>query len=372
MLKFFILCCILSCSFLTGLYAQNPTGHITGRLVDTASQQLLQGASVKLMNQQDSSKNKNVLSGKDGAFIIQNIPQGTNYLYVSFLGYETIKIKCTLPSDSSSLSLGNIYMQLQAHTLQNVTVETPPIVIKTDTVEYNAGMYATKPDANVEDLLKKLPGVDVDQNGNIKAQGETVQRVLVNGKRFFGDDPKMATQNLPPDVVDKIQVFDDLSDQSAFTGFDDGNRVKTINIITKKNKNKGYFGKATAGAGNKGLYENAVSMSKFDNNQQITVIGQGNNTNQQAFTVQDILGTSGGGGGGTRGYAGALGNGGGTRGNSASTGGGPGGGGGNQAFVQGVSGSNSSNNGIITTWAGGLNYRDTWGKEYRRLWKLFL
>jgi hypothetical protein len=343
------------------LHAQNTgPGIIAGRLLDTANKQRLQGAALSVNNTADTSFAETVLSQKDGSFIIKNIPAGTNTLYASFVGYETIKIRFHVSPDSPSVFLGNIYMKLKSNTLATVTVESPPIIIKTDTVEYNANMYTTKPDANVADLLQKLPGVDVDQNGNIKAQGETVQRVLVNGKRFFGDDPKMATQNLPPDVVDKIQVFDDLSDQSAFTGFDDGTRVKTINIITKKNKSKGYFGKVTVGAGNKGLYEDAVNMSRFDGNQQITVIGQGNNTNQQAFTVQDILGTfNNGSGGGTRGYAGALGNGGGSRGNSASTGGG----GGSQGFVQGVSGANSSNNGITTTWAGGLNYRDQWGKK---------
>src|SRR5207342_1603765 len=115
-----------------------------------------------------------------------------------------------------------------------------------DTVEYNAGSFATKPNALAEDLLKKMPGIQVDKNGVITAQGETVTRVMVNGKRFFGDDPKLATRNLPPDIIDKIQVFDDLSDQSKFSGFDDGNRVKTINITTKKNMSKGNFGKLIA------------------------------------------------------------------------------------------------------------------------------
>ena len=185
-------------------------------------------------------------------------------------------------------------MQQQAHELQAVIVQTPPIIIKKDTIEFTAGAFTIKPNATAEDLLKKLPGVDVDKSGNIKAQGETVQRVLVNGKRFFGDDPRTATQNLPSDVIDKIQVFDDQSDQSAFTGFDDGNRVKTINIVTKKNT--GYFGKFVAGAGNKGLYNVAANFNSFKGNQQISFIGQLNNTNKQNFTAQDIFGSSGGGG----------------------------------------------------------------------------
>ena len=113
--------------------------------------------------------------------------------------------------------------------------------IKKDTVEYNAEMFATKPNAFVEDQLKKLPGVEVDASGNITAQGETVTRVLVNGKRFFNDDPKLATRNIPPDIVERYQIFDDLDDQSKFTGIDDGNRVKTLNIVTKKDKTRRLF-----------------------------------------------------------------------------------------------------------------------------------
>ncbi len=200
--------------------------------------------------------------------------------------------------------------------------------------------------------------MDVDKQGNVKAQGETVQRVLVDGKRFFGDDPKMATQNLPSDVIDKIQVFDDLSDQSKFTGFDDGNRVKTINIVTKKNMRKGYFGKLIAGVGDNGLYDEAANVSKFSGNQQISFIGQANNTNKQNFTVQDILGGGGGGGGngggGRGGYAGGIG---------GAGGGNFGGAGGNRAGgFSGLTGA-TTNNGITTTLAAGLNYRDNWWKN---------
>ncbi len=166
----------------------------------------------------------------------------------------------------------------------------------------------------------------MDKNGAIKSQGETVQRVLVNGKRFFGDDPKMATKNLPPDVIDKIQVFDDLSDQSKFTGFDDGNRVKTINITTKKNTAKGYFGKVVGGAGTDGNYDASVNMHRFDGNSQLSILGQANDINKQNFTQQDILGSGGGRGGG------------------------------------GFGGGGGTGSGITTTMAGGLNFKDSWGK----------
>ena len=130
--------------------------------------------------------------------------------------------------DNLKIDFGTLYIQKANDLLPGVVIQQPPMTVKKDTVEYNASMYTTKPNAVAEDLLKKFPGIQVDASGNITAQGETVQRVLVNGKRFFSDDPKLATRNLPPDIIDKIQVFDDLDDQSKFSGFDDGNQGKNI------------------------------------------------------------------------------------------------------------------------------------------------
>ncbi|WP_153799998.1 outer membrane beta-barrel family protein [Foetidibacter luteolus] len=320
----------------TGFAQSNTTGTVKGALKDTASGQLLKEATITILNQTDSSVVLYRLAGPDGNFSIDNVPLGNYLLMVSFQGYDNFYRPFALSAEKNVFDAGNVYMHTTANDLGNVTVQAPPIIIKKDTVEFNAGMFKTKPNAVAEDLLKKLPGVEVDKDGNVKAQGEQVSRILVDGKRFFGDDPKMATKNLPPDVIDKIQVFDDLSDQSKFTGFDDGNRVKTINITTKKNMRKGYFGRVVAGAGDKGLYDEAVNLSRFNGDQQITIIGQANNTNKQNFTRQDIFGS---GGGGNRG-------GGGMRGSGAG------------ALLQ-----NNSSNGITNTLAGGINYRDVWGKN---------
>ena len=150
--------------------------------------------------------------------------------------------------------------------MQEVIIQKAAYHYKKRYVEFDAGSYKTKPNAVAEDLFKKLPGVQVDKTGTITAQGEQVTRILVDGKRFFSNDPKLASKNLPPDIIDKIQVFDDLSDQSKFTGFDDGNRVKTINIVTKKDKRKGYFGKAVLGAGSNEAYDNSFNIHRFNGN----------------------------------------------------------------------------------------------------------
>ncbi len=331
--------------------AQN-NGSIKGVLRDSTEHRTLKQATVSILHSKDSSVATQAVSDNTGSFNIINIPEGKYILKLSYTGYETRFSNFNIDSTNKTLNAGIIYLYMSAHELQDVVVQTSPITIKKDTFEYNANAFATKPNATAEDLLQKLPGVDVDNSGNVKAQGETVQRVLVNGKRFFGDDPKTATQNLPADVIDKIQVFDDQSDQSAFTGFDDGNRVKTINIITKKNS--GYFGKFVAGAGDKDLYNVAASANSFKGDQQISFIGQLNNTNKQNFTVQDIFGS--GGGGGSR------------SGGSSKSGGsgnfrGGGGGGSQMQQLQSLSANSNNNNGIVTTSAAGLNYRDVWGKN---------
>ncbi len=279
---------------------------------------------------------------KGGKFELSGLKEGSYRLSISFLGYHNTIKPFTVTKDKPVTDFGTIVMQRESEMLKEVIVQVPPISIKKDTIEFNAGSYTTKPNAVVEDLIKKMPGMQVDKSGTITAQGEQVARVLVDGKRFFADDPKLATKNLPPDVVDKIQVFDDLSDQSKFTGFDDGNRVKTINIITKKDKRKGYFGKAVAGAGTEGTYDNSVNIHRFEGDKQISVLGQANDVNKQNFTSQDFLGSSGGGG----------------RGGGGGNGGGRGGSGG-----RGGGGGSSTGNGITTTWAGGLNYRDQFGKK---------
>ncbi|HEX9514393.1 MAG TPA: outer membrane beta-barrel protein [Puia sp.] len=306
-------------------------GSVKGSIVDTAGKQILSEASVSATPDADTNAAQFVVTNKKGAFLVRNLNPGKYHLLISFEGYQHLSRTFSIAADSlnNNIDLGTLYMQRSSDEMEAVIVSRPPIMMKKDTVEYSASMFATKPNAVAEDLLKKMPGVQVDKNGNITAQGETVTRILVDGKRFFSDDPKLATRNLPPDVIDKIQVFDDLSDQSKFTGFDDGNRVKTINIVTKKDKRQGYFGKMVAGVGSDQNYDESVNMHRFDNNQQISLLGQANNINKQNFTLQDILGSSGGRRGG-------------------------GGGGG---------GSGTSNTGVTTVWAGGANYKNSFGTK---------
>jgi hypothetical protein len=340
---------LLSLVFLVSFASAQSVATVKGILIDSLNKQSLKDASIVVLAASDSSLEVFTLAKADGSFIINNAPFGDMLVEVKFQGYEPFSKRIVFSAKNNNVDLGKIYLKQAANDLGNVTVTQSPVQMKKDTVEFLASAFKTKPNAVAEDLLKKIPGIQVDKDGGIKAQGETVQRVLVDGKRFFGDDPKMATRNLPPDIIDKIQVFDAASDQSAFTGFDDGNRVKTINITTRKDKRKGYFGRAAGGLGansDDALYDNSVNISKFNGDQQITFTGQANNVNKQNFSVQDMLGSLGGGGFGGAGGGGGRGGGGG-----ATMGGGGG--------LLGTGGGG----GIVKTIAAGLNYKDNWGTK---------
>jgi hypothetical protein len=317
-------------------FTQNNT-ILKGKVIDSTAKQNLKDASISILNSKDSTVEAFSLAKPDGSFEVKGFSMGTFVLQISFNGYEPYFKTIVFSKQNPILEIGTIYLKPQAKELEGVAVVAAPIQIKGDTTEFNAGSFKTKPNATAEDLLKKLPGVTVEKDGSVKAQGQTVKRVLVDGKRFFGDDPTTATKNLPTDVIDKIQVYDAQSDQSSFSGFDDGNRDKTINIITKKDKRKGYFGKLSVGAGNNERYSTAANFNRFNGNQQISFIGQGNNINQQNFSIQDLFGTMNRGGGGMFGggmRGGGLGN-----------------------FLT------ANQAGIATTWAAGLNYNDVWGKK---------
>jgi hypothetical protein len=340
MTKYVLLLLISGLFFTTHSYSQTKVkGTVKGIIIDSAGgKQPLSSATISVLGVgADSTDAEFVVSGKNGAFLVRNLKPAQYRLTVSFEGYQPVSKTFTISETNTDVDLSTLYMLHADKMLAEVIVQRPPMGIKKDTVEYNASMFAVKPNAVAEDLLKKMPGVQVDKSGNITAQGETVTRVLVDGKRFFSDDPKLATRNLPPDVIDRIQVFDDLSDQSKFSGFDDGNRVKTINIVTKKNTRKGYFGKLVAGAGTNENFDESINMHRFDGDQQMSILGQANDVNKQNFTPQDIFGNSGGGGGRR---------------------GGGGGGGGGTSFS-----TSPSSTGVTNIWAGGANYRNAFGPK---------
>jgi 5-hydroxyisourate hydrolase-like protein (transthyretin family) len=266
-------------------------GIIKGIAFDTVAKQPVGSATITLMQKKDSSLISFTMTDNNGRFELSGIQNGEYRLLVTHVNYHSSSRIFKVDDDHKSIDLGNIIMNDRAKVLSEVTVtsEAPPVTLVGDTIQYNARSFKTPPNANVEDLLKKLPGVKVEKDGTVKAQGEKVQKVLVDGKEFFGNDPKVATKNLPADAVDKVQVYDKLSDQAQLTRFDDGNSEKTINLKLKKDKKKGVFGKINAGAGTDGRYQGKFNVNSFKGARQMSAIGMGNNTNAEGFSFMDVL-----------------------------------------------------------------------------------
>ncbi|SOD98761.1 outer membrane beta-barrel family protein [Spirosoma fluviale] len=345
---------VIHCTLFIGIksFAQS-SGTISGQVVDSLTRKPLLEASVSLLSGKDSSLVNFGITDGEGRFSFPKIAEGQYRVLVTYVGYRSRARRVSVTKTDPSPNLGAVDLVAQSQTLTEVSVqgERAPIAVKGDTLEFNAGSFKTRPNAQVEELLKKLPGVEVDRDGTVKAQGQTVTKVLVDGKPFFGNDPKMATRNLPADIIDKVQLFDQSSEQSAFSGVDDGDREKTINITTKKDKRKGSFGQQTIGVGPKpgddARYSGRVSLNRFNNGRQISVLGMANNVNQQGFTAQDL----------------------GLGGNFGGAGQGQGGGGGGNVVRGGQGGGNFGgqnqvgSNAITQSWAAGINYRDGWGKK---------
>ncbi|MEZ0541374.1 outer membrane beta-barrel protein [Fibrella arboris] len=330
------------------LLAQRSTSRssIQGMVVDSATGKPLPQASISLMMAHDSSYVTGTITDGEGQFQLRTIAPGAYRLLVTFLSYRNNARSVVVRPGVPVIDVGILQLVEQRKELQEVVVrqERPPVTVKHDTLEFNAGSFKTQQNAAVEELLRKLPGLEVSRDGTIKAQGQTVNRILVDGKPFFGNDPRMATRNLPADIVDKVQLYDQSSDQSQFSGIDDGNRERTINLTLKRDKRRGYFGQNSVGLGTSregeaNRYQGKLNLNRFDRGRQISLIGQANNLNQQNFT----LGT-----GGAQG--------------PTLVGGLEGG---------GAPGSQTPIN-IIEVRAGGVNYRDKWGQRAEMATSYFL
>jgi hypothetical protein len=290
---------------------------IRGKLLDLTESRPLSGATLSLRSIRDTNDVRNAVADSLGVFRFNALPQDSFFIIVRFIGYEEYRQIVSVTDSLPDVDLGTLFIPRSSTELTRVVVnsKTPPTQQKGDTIQYNASQYKVNPDATVEDLVKKAPGITVGQDGTVTAQGEQVRKVTIDGKDFFGDDASAALRNLPADIVDKIQVFDRLSDQAQFTGVDDGNSQKSLNIVTKSGLKNGQFGRFYAGGGTDKRYQAGGNVSFFKGDRRLSFVGLANNINQQNFGSQDLLGvTSTGGGRGGQG-GGRPGGGGGGQGN---------------------------------------------------------
>jgi hypothetical protein len=279
----FILFFILLYAFPQIVFCQ--TSSIKGKLADSASSEKPVNAVISVLRQKDSTLVKFSRSDKSGNFQIDQLDSGNYVVLITYPKYGDFVDRIALkPGENRDLK--TIYLTGKAKLLQEIVIKQAAMRMKGDTTEYNADSYAVKPNATVEDLLKQLPGIQVDKDGKITAQGQQIQKVLVDGDEFFSDDPTIATRNLRADAVSKVQVFDKKSDQAEFTGIDDGNTTKTLNLKLKDNAKHGYFGKLSAGALDK--YYNAQALiNAFKGKRKLAAFLIGSSTNNTGLDWQE-------------------------------------------------------------------------------------
>ncbi|NCD70567.1 outer membrane beta-barrel family protein [Mucilaginibacter agri] len=286
-----ILCCLFS--IVTRAQSQYA---IKGSVTDTASKLKLTHTSVVVLNAKDSTLKAFTRAAPDGSFAINGLSKGKFILLLTYPGYADYAENFALDSVKKEYNFGGVNLLLKSKLLADVIIKgkKAAIKIKGDTTEFNASSFEIQPNSKVEDLLKQLPGITVDKDGKITAQGQTVTKVLVDGEEFFGDDPTLVTKNVRADMVDKVQLYDKKSDQAAFTGIDDGQKTKTLNIKLKEDKKNGMFGKANAGVGTDGYYEGQLLYNVFKAKMKFSAYGTVSNTSKTGLSWQDSqkLGTN--------------------------------------------------------------------------------
>lgn len=289
-------------------FAQQSGVNVTGSVVEQGSDTPIEQATVRLLNVKDSAMVRGVVSARNGSFTLKNVKKGSYLLHITFIGYDPLYQPLQITGKKNPVNVGKLELSDGAIELGEAVVigKAPEVTVRNDTVEYNADSYKVTEGSVLEDLLKKMPGVEVDSEGKITVNGKEVKKVMVDGKEFFSDDPKVASKNLPAKMIDKLQVLDKKSDMAQMTGFDDGEEETVINLTVKPGMKQGWFGNAYGGYGSKDRYEGNAMVNRFVNNDQITFMGGANNTNNMGFSdLASTMFSGMGGGGGRRGGFGA-------------------------------------------------------------------
>ncbi|WP_295673674.1 outer membrane beta-barrel protein [uncultured Mucilaginibacter sp.] len=324
-------------AFLIGANTYAQTGRDVHGTVTDSAKVTLPGSIVRLITATDSIS---TATDARGAFVFKGVKAAQFSLVVQSIGFNPVIKRIALDNSTEPVFLRPIILKPSSQMLKEVTIsDVLPVKIKEDTVEFNAAAYKVRDGAPIEDVIKKVPGADVDANGNVTFQGKSVTKVRVNGKDFFGGDLKTATQNLPADAVQNVQFVNDYGDQANLTGIKTGEPETILNINIKASRNHGVFGQVSGGGGQDAIpqvdgtkdaarYIAQANMFNFDGNRQIAILANYNNTNTSLFNF-----------------------------------GGPGGGGGGRGGPGGPPGGGNNTNGITTARSIGLNYRDTWSKK---------
>ena len=299
----FLFLMVLSVLCTISIFAQKTEYKITGRIWDAELKEPVMQASVQLLTLPDSAYKRGVASGMDGKFSLTKLPVGRYLLKISYVGFRTKLVPVNLV-DGRNKELGDVVLEPDAIMLSEtvITAVTPPVVAKADTIEYSASAYPVPEGSMLEDLIKKIPGVEIDDNGTITLNGKEIKKIMVDGKEFFSDDPQMSMKNLPANIVNKVRAYEKQSDQARYTGIDDGEEEPVLDLSIKEGMKQGWIGNLIAGYGSEDRYEAGGMISRFKDDSSIAIIGSANNTNSRGFSefgdAGEGLGSRGWGGGG--------------------------------------------------------------------------
>lgn len=277
---------IISFFLLIPFSAFSEDAEVKGTLFDAALKIPVEMATVRLSHLPDSTFISGTASDKDGLFKLSGLVPGKYFIHITYLGYQSVYKNIEIKALSDRVDLGRLVLYSADTQLKEAVVvgKQPGVMVNNDTLEYSPTAFRTTKNAVIEDLLKKLPGVEIDEEGKILVNGQEITQVMVDGKEFFGNDPKIATKNLPVDMIERLQVVEKKSDMEELTGIDDGNRQYIINLKVKRDKKRGVFGTALAGGGTQEKYEANALINKFSKETQLTVLGGSNNTNNMGFS----------------------------------------------------------------------------------------
>lgn len=262
---------------------------VSGIVKDSLTNSPLMGARVEVITAADSVI-RSTSSDEGGDFRFTNIPNGSYTLKVNFLGFKIYQQQFMLNRNKPEQFDVLLSLDMTVLNAVDINAKPPMVVLKGDTTEFDAGAFMTEPYADADALIGQLPGAEIDGEGKLTFQGEEVQRIMVDGKEFFSTDPRIAMKTIPADIVSKLQVIDEQSEQAKFTGFDDGERKKVMNIVTKPDRRHGYFGKVAGGYGNSEKYNTGGSYNIFNGDKRISFNAVSNNVNQQDFSMENLAG----------------------------------------------------------------------------------
>ena len=278
---------LMLCLFsILSMEAQTNRASVAGKVIDNTTKTQVEQAAIRVLSLPDSTFVTGTSSKKDGSFSILSLKKGHYVVKISFIGSATVTKSFQITSAKPSVNLGEILMMPNAVMLKGavVTAEAPPVVVMEDTTVYNASAYRVQEGAMLEDLVKKIPGAEVSSEGKVTINGKEIKKIMVDGKEFFSDDPKVAMKNLPVNMIENVKAYDKKSDLARITGIDDGEEEAVLDLTVKKGMKKGWLGNIIVGSGDQSRYEAGLMASRFKENSQFTVVGSANNTNNQGFS----------------------------------------------------------------------------------------